>query len=252
MSTWKSSLLDKLNVGAVTSTHSGPTGLVKGLVLAATVAVGLGAMSNDAYGEQLKREAPTGFVKAFKTILHADDLILDPLREKALGQLVSPETLKVTQEVAETQESSIGGQAFDIATTAVAAGAAAPALGAWMLLKQADRTYEYVQDRQMENVNLKMAEVSQRTSRVYEAEIARMRAEDERKKNPEMFADLQKMQENYDNNQELMADSKPASALEQSNASAASADLQTSTANLDALFEKGNEKALDRSSELSR
>jgi hypothetical protein len=253
MNNWKSSLLDKLNVGSVTSSERGPGGLVKGMILAATVAVGVGAMSPNAYGDEIKKPEPTGFAKIWKSVVHVDDLILDPLREKAFGAVFSEERLEAAQANAEYIDNSpisTGIHTLGLATTALAAAAAAPAMGAWMIVKQADDTYEFIQDKQYENVNLKMAEVSERTQSIYDAEVAKIRDADPAYQ--QMLADRQAMDDQYTAAVAEYEGSRSESDLEQTSAIAASADLPTSTANLDALFPKEKAVEHDRSSELSR
>lgn len=251
MNNWKSSLLDKLNVSSVTSSERGPGGLVKGMILAATVAVGFGAMSNSAYGDELKKPEPTGFHKVIKSIIHADDLILDPMREKALESIVGKDGVAKATENTNIGNTSTGWHVADMATTAVGVAAAAPAMGAWMLLKQADNTYEFIQDKQIENVNLKMAEVSDRTQKIYDAEVQKMRDADPAYQ--QMVATVQAQQAEYDAAYEAAyGGDKPASDLEQTSTIAASADLPTSTANLDSLFPKEKAVEHDKSSELSR
>ena len=247
MNNWKSSLLEKLNVSSVTPSQRGPSALVKGMILAATVAVGFGAMTNTAYGDEIKKPEPTGFAKVFKSIVHVDSLIMDPVRDKALESIAGKEAVDQARRNADIGNSSSGWHVADVATTAVGVAVAAPAIGAWMILKQADNTYEFIQDKQLENVNLKMSEVSQRTQKIYDAEIQKIRDADPA--HQQMVATVRAMEAEY---AAANGGDKSKSDLEQTSAIAASADLQTSTANLDSLFPK--EKALEheKSIELSR
>jgi hypothetical protein len=254
MSNWKSSLLDKLNVGSVTSSERGPGGLVKGMILAATVAVGVGALSNNAYGDQVQKVEQSGFTQAYKMVLHADDFVLDPVRQKAFEGIVGEEAAAKFNEQMDVPNTSTAWHTADIATTAIGIATVGPAMGAWMILKQADDTYEFIQAKQQENVDLKMAQVSERTQSIYDAEIQKMRDQDPAYQ--QMLATARQQQAEYD---EMYAEheaanggSKPASDLEQTSTIAASADLPTSTANLDALFPKEKAVEHDRSSELSR
>ena len=230
MNNWKSSLLEKLNISAVKSSERGPGGNVKGMILAATVAVAFGAISNAAYAAEIKKAEPTGFHKVIKSIIHADDLILDPMRNMVLEGIVGEDAAANAIENANITNTSTGWHVANMTTTVIGVAAAAPVMGTWMLLKQADDTYEFIQDKQIENVNLKMAEVSERTQRIYDAEIQKMRDADPA--NQQMFA--------------ATGGDKPISDLEQANTSAAYADLKTSTSNLGALFPQ--DKAVEHNS----
>lgn len=247
MNNWKSSLLDKLNVSSVSSSERGPGGLVKGMILAATVAVGFGAMSTNAYGDQVQKPEPSGFSKVFKMVVHADDFILDPVRDSAFEGIVGEQAAAQFKSEMDKPNTSNGWHAADIATTAVGLAAVGPAMGAWMIVKQADETYEFIQAKQQQNVDLKMAQVSERTQRIYDEEIQKIRDADPA--HQEMMATVRAMEAEY---AAANGGDKPASDLEQTSTIAASADLPTSTANLDALFPKEKAVEHDKSSELSR
>lgn len=247
MNNWKSSLLDKLNVSSVSSSERGPGGLVKGMILAATVAVGFGAMSTNAYADQVQKPEPSGFSKVFKMVVHADDFILDPVRDSAFESIVGEQAAAQFKSEMDKPNTSNGWHAADIATTAVGLATVGPAMGAWMIVKQADETYEFIQAKQQQNVDLKMAQVSERTQRIYDEEIQKMRDADPA--HQQMLADVRAMEAEY---AAANGGDKPASDLEQTSTIAASADLPTSTANLDALFPKEKAVEHDKNSELSR
>lgn len=250
MNNWKSSLLDKFNIGSVTSSERGPGALVKGMILAATVAVGFGAMTSSAYGDEIKKPEPTGFAKVFKTIVHADSLILDPIRDKAIESIAGKDAVAQATDNANIGNTSTGWHVADVATTAMGVAVAAPAMGAWMVLKQADNTYEFIQDKQLENVNLKMSEVSERTQKIYDAEIQKIRDADPAYQ--QMMASTREIQAEYDRDYATANGDKSATDLEQTSAIAASADLPASTANMGALFPKEKAVEHDKTSELTR
>jgi hypothetical protein len=287
MSTWKSKLFDKLGVVSVAGTDHGPSGLLKGALLAATVVASLGAAAPahaEQYNElkdqtqheglgktwaQKQKEAvkeESTFTKIKDSVLNVDSYLV----EKALGPVVDIDKLKNDESLEFADESkSPSAHVFGAGMSVVAASAAAPAMGLWILAKQVDSSVTFVQERQEADLNTKMTEIEKRTARVYDETVLASRTEDLRKQgieNPteaDFYAQDQRHQESRQQllakNAERVMEAAMADMdveLEQkSTASAAafdSADVLSSSTSIGDLLNKGKKVERDHSSELSR
>jgi hypothetical protein len=295
MSTWKSKLLDKLGVVSVAGVDHGPSGLAKGLLLAATVVAGLGCVStanaNENAGHEglgqtyaqkqqhMVKEGPTGLAKVYDTVVHADSFLLN----KALDQVIDfdkfqPQEGSIPENLDETKSPLM--HVTGIAMSGVAATAAAPAMGAWIMVKQVDNTIQFVKDSQEANVNATMAGVEDRTQRIYRETLMASRTEDLKKQgieNPtedqllaiddnrqQMRRELKdaenqreslRIMDEFDKSMGITRTEDPDLEIKGSTVSAAafeSEDIPASTGGIGDLLNKGKKVERDHGSELSR
>lgn len=287
MSTWKSKLFDKLGVVSVAGVDHGPSGLLKGALLAATVVASLGAAApahaeqynelkdqtqNQGLGKtwsQKQKEAvkeESAFTKVKDTVLYLDSYLVG----KAVEQVVDAEELEYQKTLEFVDESNDPyAHVFGAGMSVMAAGAAAPAMGLWILAKQVDSSVTFVQDRQAADLNTKMTDVEKRMARVYDETVLASRTEDLRKQgieNPteeDFYAQEQRHQESRKqllaNHAEKIMDETMADMGDEMDqkitASAAAFDspeVPSSTSNIGDLLNKGKKAERDHSAELSR
>lgn len=281
MNTWKSKILDKLGIVSMTGADHGPSGLVKGALLAATVVAGLSGMANvhaDEFDNQMRNqglgqswaekqkaqpaEEPSTLKQVYNNVLHADSYLLN----KAIGQVVDIEKLPPPPEIMD-ENSSPASHIYGMAMSGMAATAAAPAMAVWIVAKQVDNTVDYVQERQTVNLNTKMTEVESRMKRVYAESVAEIRKDELRKQgieNPteEQLASIEEQhqisrQQLIDHETELkIAEANRNLGLEQGTTVNAAAfdneDLKTGIGNISDLLNKSKTLERDQGAELSR
>lgn len=281
MSTWKSKILDRLGIVSMTGADHGPSGLTKGVLLAATVVAGLSGMANvhaDEFDNQMRNqglgqswaerqkaqpaEEPGALKQVYNNVLHADSYLLN----KAIGQVVDIDKLPPPPEMMD-ESSSPSSHVFGMAMSGMAATAAAPVMAVWIVAKQVDNTVDYVQERQTVNLNTKMTEVESRMQRVYAESVAEIRKDELRKQgieNPteEQLASIEERhqisrQQLIDHETDLkIAEAYRNLGLEQDTTVNAAAfdneDLKTGNGNISDLLNKGKTLERDQGAELSR
>ncbi|WP_274644836.1 hypothetical protein [Pseudomonas serbica] len=286
MSTWKSKLLDKLGVVSVAGTDHGPSGLLKGALLAATVVASLGAAAPahaEQYNElrdqtqheglgktwaQKQKEAvkeESTFTKIKDSVLNVDSYLVG----KAVEQVVDADELKYQQTLVSGESESPYTHVFGAGMSVMAASAAAPAMGLWILAKQVDSSVAFVQEKQEADLNTKMTEVERRTAHVYQETVLASRTEELKKQgieNPteaDFYAQDQRHQEIRQQliakNAERVMDAAMADIdieLDQKSTASAAAfdspDVPSSTSGIGTLLNKDKKVERDHSSELSR
>ncbi|WP_338923955.1 hypothetical protein V0M98_37710 (plasmid) [Pseudomonas silesiensis] len=284
MSTWKSKIFETLGVTSVASVNHGPSGVAKGMLLAATVVAGLGAMSpahaydnsqHEGLGETYAqkqahkvKEEPSTLSKVYNTVLNADSLLLNTALDQVIDvQQLQPPEGSIPEDLDDTKSPFM--HATGIAMSGVAAAAAAPAMGAWIMIKQADRTVQFIKDKEAADLTQKMTDVERRTARIYDETVLASRTEDLRKQgieNPTMddfYVQEQRYQESKaqllsTDAQRIMDDGMDNFGKEMDQKGSVSAaafdgpEVPSSTANIGDLLNKGKTVERDHSSELSR
>lgn len=199
---WKSKLLESLGVKSAVVIEHGQSGRRCGLALTAALAVAVGAFSAPALAEEThaRTETTQQVAPASPNGEEEHSSIYDVARLTSslfVGRLLygddEPET--VTQ------------RAVGIAGSALRVSAAAPLIGAYVVLDEAHETYLFIQEREQQKVDERLAQVSERVARVQREEVLRIRMEEREARSalpqPQRDADHKRMMGLVNENQGL-------------------------------------------------
>jgi hypothetical protein len=171
---WKSKLLESLGVKSAVVVEHGPSGHRCGLALTAALAVAVGAftvpaVAAESVSGQSEQVQQSGVVKSGGA--EENSAIYDVARLTSslfLGRLL----------YAEDEPETVVQRTVGIAGTAIRISAAAPVMGAYMVLDEVHGTYMFVQEREQRQCDEKMVQVSERVARVQREEVQRIRMDE--------------------------------------------------------------------------